>query len=213
MTMGGGGDEVKETAQKRALAKVAVERYERYDQVFKPLENKFIANRTGPDARRRMQGKAGREAAIKSKMVFGKANEKALTAGNNGAGPGSGSFANEITGGNEAAATGLSQVDGRNIADSQMVGEKQNIIRMGRGKEIDGLNGMVRAASRAGERATARAHAASSRSDRYAEAIGTVAGMGTSAYMNRTPVPQNAGGLETYAYKPPPEPTIKEYTS
>jgi hypothetical protein len=48
---GGGGDnEVKETSHEKELARIATEQWARYENTFKPLENKWIADLTSDSA-------------------------------------------------------------------------------------------------------------------------------------------------------------------
>lgn len=208
MSMGGGGDEVKETAEEREMARIGVERLQRYDEVFKPIENKFIAKQMDQKPTR---DAAGREAWMGSTVAFDNIKKRMTQTGNTGRGPGSGAFGMAATDSEEAAAHGLAQVDASNVADKQNVNNLQGIISMGRGQAVDALNGMAASARDAGRKAIDRANAAGARKERYAGMAGLAAGIGTSAYMNRTPTPQSAGGLETYAYNDTPQPTIREY--
>lgn len=136
---GGGSNEVPETSQEKALARIATEQWARYEETFKPLEDKWIENITADPANTKASVRADVAGDIGSRYDEAQtANDKgALAAGVN---VNSGAFKQSLSRG-EDVGKGLSRANLGVTANK--TGELMNAISIGRGQAADGQSSMT----------------------------------------------------------------------
>ncbi len=188
--MSGGKDkDVKETAEEKEVARIGMEKWKRYQEVFVPIENKFIGKITD---QKQYRTDAGREASASTQSVFNQVRER-LSRSSGGAGLGSGKFAMGSTGGGDATVDALAKVDARNTADDQQVRGLQGALAIGRGQGEDAISGLSDTARIAGADAIDRARADADRREGMGELFGTVAGAGVRYGMGGLNTPAKPG--------------------
>jgi hypothetical protein len=176
----GGDYEVEETEDQRALAQVAAERWQRYQSVFVPAENKYIEESLNYDNEGRQAQVQGQAAASAQEGSSAATDENLASLSKVGITPDSGAFQEAI--GDNAVASGAIQTDlvtktGQALQDSK-VNRMKNVVAIGNGQASETVAGMS-------DIAQSSAAQASERGDRrYAEdssregAAGAVAGAG-----------------------------------
>lgn len=192
--MGKSSDKVKETSQERTLAEVSAEKLNRYNTVFRPLEEKLTGGIVNAEGKRT---RAMGVAAGSQQQSFGRVNgqlEGRMAAGR--VAPGSGKFVG-MEGGiasDRAKAVGLGLNDASESVNRDRISGMQALIGIGQGKSANAMAGFEQEANRA--QSQAEMDAAASRSNRAAgvRVVGTVAGMGLDAYdaWHGTPTPAGA---------------------
>ncbi|EJL6304718.1 hypothetical protein NMR42_000640 [Vibrio cholerae] len=186
--MGGKKDNgVKETAAEIAASQVAVKEWNLYNNELKQFEDIFIkrVNNLNSDAN---MADVKQAADLSYNREYGKARE--ATADNlaaSGVDPSSGKFNATLS--SLATDQALAQGDTVNRAqvneqDKYVVG-KQDVVAVGAGQKAEGLAGMEDTARLSLKKATEDAATAFNRRSGNAQAVGTLAGIGTSVYMNR----------------------------
>lgn len=182
MSFGGGGS-VKETEQARALAEISAKRWNRYQQVYVPLENQFIRDAMSLRNKENYE-KASAIAAAATAKPFANARKQAdmsMFAG--GINPNSGRARSAALA--EAEARGL----GANVASANIkttdryLGGIESVIAMGQGQAGNAIQGMSDIARSAESAAADQARAAYQRSQGYQEALGVGAGIVGQTYM------------------------------
>lgn len=200
---GGGGQQVPETPEARALAEIASQRYEQYKSRFIPIENIAI-NKTTGDLINPPQI-AQNVANIGTQTQFSNA-QPGVTANlaTRGARPGSGAFGLNMAGFNtdRAVSTGLGQANASGLQRTQALQNMQNMVNIGQGQAGATLTGYGSLADAAARQSFIDAQAAAAARG----AIGQTVGAGLGAYYgtaNRTPgltPPASSGG---YSGPPP----------
>jgi hypothetical protein len=156
---GGGGGDIKETNDQRALADIAAQRWQRYQQNFVPVENKYIGDATTANSPSRMQHATEQsQGAVRSE--FGQAIASDLgqvTAA--GINPNSGTFNAHVDDGNRRMA--IAESDNVNktqqaVDDRQIAGMK-NVVAMGNGQATEALSGMGDVATASAQDAATKA--------------------------------------------------------
>ncbi|MEK0268300.1 hypothetical protein WM008_01260 [Vibrio vulnificus] len=186
--MGGSKDnERKETAAEIAASQVAVKEWNLYNSELKQFEDSFIqrVNNFNTDSN---MADVKQAADLSYNREYGKARDATatqLTA--SGADPSSSKFKaklSELTR-DQAIAQGdtvnRAQV---NEQDKYVVG-KQDVVAIGAGQKAEGLAGLEDTARLSAQKATNDAYNDFNRRSSNAQAVGTLAGIGTSMYMNR----------------------------
>ncbi|HFG1783599.1 TPA: hypothetical protein ACGF4J_001313 [Vibrio cholerae] len=186
--MGGKKDgRVQETAAEIAASQVAVKEWNLYNTELKAFEDIFIRRVNNLNSEVNMAD-VKQAADLNYQSEYGKAREAAtenLLA--SGVDPSSGTFKATLS--RLATDQTLAQGDTVNRAqvneqDKYVVG-KQDIVALGAGQKAEGLAGMGETARLSLKKATSDAAAAFNRRSANAQAVGTLAGIGTSMYMNR----------------------------
>lgn len=178
----GGSGKVKETEQEKELARIAGERWDRYQSVFKPLEGTLIKRLdVGTPEREQAAGLAN----VATQKQFGAAQQQ-LETGLEGRGvnPASGAGLAAVSGFGDqrAQAGGLSQTDtDQAMTDLQYQG-LEHMIQMGRGQAVSGINGLSQVAQSANNRATQNALDAFNERRGNVNAGMAAAGFGLSQY-------------------------------
>lgn len=158
---GGGGDnEVKETAYQKELAKVAADEWNRYQDVFVPIENEYInkVNAMGEEPKyKQVAGDVG----LNYQSNFDKARsatEKNMAAG--GVNPTSGKASSaqnelvqsQLTGENQAAS------QGQHDTTASHLGNMANVVASGRGQQTTAVNSLQDIATASGSKARNEAY-------------------------------------------------------
>lgn len=152
---GGGADQVDETSYQKALGEVAANEWNRYQDVFVPMENDYIAyaNSMGDQA---YYDKASDDTSLAFNKNYGEVQDqtnKALAA--SGVDPTSGktTAANadlvESQLGNENQTTSQAHQD----QTQAYTGSLSNVVAMGRGQQTEAINGLQDIAQASGAKA------------------------------------------------------------
>ena len=185
--MGGGKPEQPDdTEEAKALAEVAAKRWNRYQEVFVPLENAYI----GDVMETRNKGAydtVGAMASANYGEQFGQANEQlAHEMQQQGVDPSSGVFM-----GNSAAlrkAQAVKQgmgVSGAKVANTDRFYDGlSGIIAMGQGQAGQSIGGLQSLATKAGEKAVTDASNAFSNASATRAGIGQMVGMAASPFVD-----------------------------
>lgn len=180
--MGPGSQTPPDTEQAKALAQVAAERYNRYQDVFVPLENQYM----GDVLKTRNEGAydtVGAEAAANYAGQFGNANHQ-LTGEmeQQGVDPTSGVFM-----GNSAALRKAQAVkSGLGISGAKVDNTNRfytglsSIIAMGQGQSADAMGGLESAAKSSTDQAMQDAADSFNQASATRQGIGTMVGLGVS---------------------------------
>lgn len=176
------GGEVKESPEEIALAEIARDHQDRFNQVWKPIRDKGIADiRDVEPERRRALGIANAE----SKMAFGRAKPIAeRTQIQAGAMPGSGRFNSAMTNMavNEGTSSGANQIDTNQYIDDSRVAGLMSLAQMGRGEQGAAIRGLSDAADLSSRQAEMDAFGSLQESRALQNVIGMGTGYGLSAY-------------------------------
>ncbi|EPF2927931.1 hypothetical protein ACSL9C_000768 [Vibrio navarrensis] len=186
--MGGGGkNEVKETAAEIAASQVALQEWNLYNKELKPFEDKFMQRVDSINSDANMA-----DVKNAADLSYNREYSKARTGVSNnllasGVDPSSGKFKQTLS--NLSSDQAVAQGDTVNRAqvneqDKYVVG-KQDIVAIGAGQKAEGLAGMEDTARLSLQNATNDAYADFNRRSANAQAVGTLAGVGASMYMNR----------------------------
>lgn len=190
--MGGGGkNKVKETAAEIAASQVALKEWNLYSTELKPFEDKFIQRVDNFNSDSNM-AKVKEATDLSYNREYGKARDTAsdsmLAAGVD---PSSAKFAQSLS--QLSSDQAIAQGDTVNRAqvneqDKYVVG-KQDVVAIGMGQKAEGLAGMEDTARLSQQKATQDAYGDFNRRSANAQAVGTLAGIGTSMYANRQSAP------------------------
>ena len=184
---GGGAKKLDETEEQRAIAEIAAERFNRYKEVFAPLEDQYIKQVFDV----RDQGNyetAGGLAAAEFQREFQNANQQA--AGqmmSQGVDPTSGVFQENSAALRRAQAVkqGLG-IAGAKIANTDRFYQGlKGVIQMGQGQASDAIGGLSRIAETAQQKANADAESAFQSNSALRSGSMGVAGYAASPYVDK----------------------------
>ena len=188
MCMGGGdAPEPEESEAKLAMAETAATMYNRYHDVFVPLENMYIQEAVtsfDPENYVSAMGQAGSMAQSVYEPQIQQQQQQML---NRGFDPSSGAFQTNSAALNQ----GLARARGEIMADAgigvtdrgfQKLG---NVVRMGQGLLGEVTEGQIDVAQRQQQALESQAERDFTKSSSRQQALGTVAGMGASYGLNR----------------------------
>jgi hypothetical protein len=177
----GKGSKVDETEQERALAEIAAQRFNRYREVFAPLEDQYIQQVF--DVRNQSNYEtAGGIAAAQFQKEFQTGQDKLTDQMfQQGVDPSSGAFQENSAALRRAQAVGQGLgVSGAKVANTDRFYQGlRGVMAIGQGQSADAIEGMAGLARQSGERATASAESAFNRSS--AVRSGVAAGLGYAA--------------------------------
>ena len=190
----GSSNEVKETAQQKALADVASQEWNRYQDVFVPLENQFIQKAQGMGAESNYKGLAGttntgfNEAYSQAQQQTQKGLNQA------GVDPTSGktTAAMNALAQNQMQEEGQATAQGQHNATQRYTGNLSNVMGMGKGQEKQSVAGLQEISSAATERANQRAINKANEVSIPAAAVGAGASLAAA----------NAGAIKDYFKTP-----------
>ena len=197
---GGGGNDVKQSPEERELGRIAIERWNDYQNRFVPVENEYIQSvqKTDSDF-----SEARGQTASAVQQAFAPAE---IDLSNNlfaqGITPDSGKGISAVQAlGRDrglSMGTGLNETDV--AVDNQHLQGLQNVVQMGQGQAADSLAGMGQVAADATRDSIDRANRSYQNRQAGLHLAGTVAGAGTQAYMNRGPAGLNMQGQQRPLY-------------
>lgn len=190
-----GSGKVEETAAEKAASQIAVKQWNLYNSELKPLENVFMqrVNNINSDAN---MADVKQSTDLSYNREYGDAREATATnMAQAGIDPSSGKFQSTLT--DLATDQAIAQGDTVNRAQSaeqdKYVTGKQDIVAIGQGQKAEGLAGIEDTANLAAKRAANDAYSDFNRSAATAQTVGTLAGVGTSMYLNRQSVSPDTG--------------------
>lgn len=182
----GGDNEIEPTEEEKALANIAVDRWNDYESRIKPYENEFMAEvQMTPGDYQKARG----DAVTATEQSF--ADERADLSENlfakQGVAPGSGSHAMQ-TGGmaqDQAEVAGVGAGEAHTATQAQHMAGLQSIVDMGQGQASEAKSGLGSVAQGAAQDAQHRASMAADQRQSTRKAVGSALGAGTAYYMNK----------------------------
>lgn len=187
---GGGGDpKIKETPEQKELARIAVERWNKYKEMYLPVEQEYFDLVEKMDQKSTQKRAAG-TAAVNVESAFADAiqNDVAMmTSQGSGVDPSSGKFQSAVA--DHAERKGAARSENMSMTEQAVkdnyIKGLQSIVAMGNNQASEAISGMGEVAQRSSD--VARSEAVSDfRKDQGDEAaVGMVAGAGYGAYTNR----------------------------
>ena len=185
---GGGDPEIKETEAQKALADVALERWQSYKSMYLPAEQQYFDKVEAYNSPQYQQ-KAGGAAAANVESAFGQAVQAdvaALTSQGTGVNPNSGTFQSAMDDRQEQS--GAARAENVNQSEQAVqdayVGGMQNIVAMGNNQSTEAIAGMGDIANRSARVAQNDVYQDQVRDQGNEAAAGMVAGAGWGAYTN-----------------------------
>ena len=178
----GGPESVKETAQQRAHAAIAVKMAEIGDKTFRPVERKLI-RRVTDDKFDRTKAKGETHADTQRNFSMARdAVQKSQTAA--GARPGSGRFTDAVaqTETDAGTAAGFGQVDTEAAAEDIQTSNKANLAQSGLNEAAATVQGMGQVARRSGDLAIERSRESAMKRAFLMDTAATAAGAGAYGY-------------------------------
>lgn len=168
---GGGGGGIDDTEDQKELAAIALDRFNRYQQVYVPAENRYIDEVRNYDSAARLEQASGAATAnVQSAFTEGFAGQRQDMAAA-GINPASGTSMQAIT--DFGSNSMFAQSDNMNrseqsIQDAKLTGE-QNVVAMGQGVAGNAMSGIADAAGYSFDEANRRRDNAfnSSSANRY----------------------------------------------
>lgn len=175
MSKGSKAPQVNESQAEKALADVSSQKWDRYKDIYQPVERDFIRNSHRRDQFDVLESRGLADVAQASAGSFGDA--IAL---------GQGSINNinataRHMGGARGSASHEAHLQGRAMRDSAQL----NALKIGNNMAADSQSGLAMAARASNTEALGRARAQSIKNEGQANAIQTVAGLGAGAYIDK----------------------------
>ncbi len=177
--LGGGGDnEIPETAEEKELAAIAQERWDRYKEVYIPLENAYMETVGNYDS-------AGNREAIATKVAGGlKADLSEQMAGANsnmfakGVNPNDGAFKGAGTAAlTKGSAVLANAVNSANLGlGTEKISRQQGLVQMGQGQAINAVKSFGDIASDSMDLAVSNAESDFNASQSWSNLAGNVTG-------------------------------------
>ena len=195
MSGGGGSTEIKDTASQKALASIAAQRFNLYQQYYVPLENQFISDVAGMMDPTSFESVEGFVNALQQPEFQAATRNMQQQAFAMGADPTSGQYQARASQMQQAQARGMGL--GTSQALSGQVDRyyqgMQNIIAMGQGQAGQAISGLADVGSLAQQRAAAEAKTSFSNYLGRQQAIGSAVGLGVGLSTLGSP---KGGGAE-----------------
>ena len=202
MSGGSGSTTIQDTAQQKALASIAAQRFNLYQQYYVPLENQFIGDvysMMDPSAFDSVSGFVN--AATQPQFQAAARNMQSM-AFQRGIDPQSGQYqarAEQLSRG-QARGMGLGTAEALSGQVDRYYQGLQNVIAMGQGQAGQAVAGMADVAELGQRRAISEAQSAFTRGQAQQSIIGTGLGFGAGLYMT------GAGGQGGGTGNPPTGP-------
>ena len=196
--MGGKSDnKIKETAEEKELAKIAMEKWEFQQETLNPLVDTYMAKTDSMKTDAAYGYTAGRvneQGQINNDQLRQQVAEQTRMAGID---PGSGRAMGIQQQATSLGAQATGETGGRAAMEqtNQYVKGQQTINNIGLGRSSEAQAGMGQIAAQANQQATNDAFNTFNRNAANMQLLGNVAGIGASAYLNRTPAPNKQIGL------------------
>ena len=184
MSSGGGSAQVEETSSQRALARIAAQRFNLYQQYYVPLENQYISEVYGMMDQSAFDSVSGFVNAATQPQFQAAARNMQNMAFQRGMDPTSGQF--------QARSEEMSRVQARGQSDALAQGLSsqvdryyqgmQNIVAMGQGQAGQAITGLGEIGKQAGSVAGARARSALAGDLARGQFLGSAIGTGIGLY-------------------------------
>lgn len=208
--MGKGGNQ-DETAEQRALAEIAAKKFNRYQEVFVPLENQYMQDVLNVRTKGTYDTVGGLAAAAYQREFDAAGDKMTQSQFQAGIDPTSGAFQES----SEALRRAAAARQGQGIAGAKIDNTNrfyrglQGIIRMGTGQSAEAIGGMAQSAMRSQQQAQADAAASAQKAAGLRSIAGTIAGYGASPYINNMLYRPSGGatGLSGGSYDTTPSST------
>lgn len=182
---GGGSNDIPETEEQKASARVAMARWGDYNKMFKPYEEKYfkkVERMGGEKQMQQVSGLADRAVGAKYSNTINQTG-KALAA--NGVNPNSGLFQKEINKLEQQKAKSRTDAVNQTQTSQQnrFVSGLQSIAQMGQGQAVDSVAGLGDVAQSANQYARHSASMDSQSAIANNNVIGAVGGAGLNYYI------------------------------
>jgi len=185
----GGGDapEPEESYAKAAMSEMAASMWNRYQDVWVPLENMYISDAVHSFDAPNYVASQGQAASLASSVYEPKIYDTQQELMARGLDPNSGAFVGESNAlrRSQARATGETMADAGLGQTDRGFQKMTNVVRMGQGLVGEASEGMIDVASRQQEALEAQAERDFSRSASRQQAVGTAAGIGAGYGLNK----------------------------
>lgn len=184
--MGGGDNKIEETPEQKALAEVAMSRWQDYQTLFRPYEDKFMRRVDNLNTEQKFS-QAGNMASAAVGGEFSNAiNQSAMRLGAAGINPQSGLFQQELIKlEQQKARVKADTVNQAQVAQQdRYTSGLENIVAMGQGQATSAMSGMGDIASNANRYASNEAQNQYRNNMDNQQAIGGVIGAGTRYGLN-----------------------------
>jgi len=212
--MSGGSKKVKETEAQKAAAKAAEDQWNIYKKELKPFEDTFIKRVGGINSDQSMSKVKKTTDLQYNKQYSGARQGTAKQQTANGVNPNDGKFKQSLStlGVDQAIQQGDTVNRAQVGTQDKYIAGMQDIVATGMNQKSQSLAGMQNVADQSQKKAIGDAENAFNRSSANAQLVGSLAGAGTSAYMNRTPDAKNFKKNEIGAQPQKPyDPTAPQY--
>lgn len=171
---GGGGGEVSETPEEKELARIASEKWDRYQDVFVPLENQYMDEVDRMGTQGAMDEVTGQAASTTQQGV-----------GEMPVNPNEGAPMGGIGSALGSARAGAVSRAGTGLRGQEIAG-KQGLVAMGQGQSAEAMQGLGDVATQAAQEAQGEAFRDFNRRNAWANLAGQAAGMGLSYGMGNS---------------------------
>ena len=187
----GGSYEVPETPEEKELAKISLEKWNRYKDVYRPLEDKYMAkvdNMTSDAAYDRIGGLTGNAIVAGAGSQMDAGNQAMFQGGIN---PNSGKFmgANStlMSKGSKVLSSAVNQAN-RGLG-TEKIARMEGIVNIGQGQASDAVKGLSDIAASSVDTAEQRAKGIYNDYQGTLESVGTIGGAGLRGYMEPRSTP------------------------
>ncbi|MGH1374498.1 MAG: hypothetical protein ACRBBW_20850 [Cellvibrionaceae bacterium] len=191
-----GPDEVEETEQEKTLAKVANEKWERGEEIYRPMQQKFMSDVDAIDTEASNNYASG-VATQQTKTAFSDVRDQVAKQDiKTGINPNSGRFKS----GQSEMATKEAEATGENVGRSQVATTEDsaigmmNVVALGQGQSTKAQLGFTGLADSAAAKSRNDAINAANESAAKREAVGTIAG-GVASYGSNNGWFKSSGGI------------------
>ena len=182
---GGGSTKIKDTAAQKALASIAAQRFNLYQQYYVPLENEFMANVAAMKDESSFKTVEGYVSAVQQPQFQAARANMERQAFAQGVDPTSGQYQAATSAMNQAQARGmaLGQTEGLSGQLDRYYQGMQNIVAMGQGQAGGAISGLGDVGELASRRGIAEAQQAFQKGQAGQSVIGTGLGFGTGLFL------------------------------
>jgi hypothetical protein len=185
MSGGGGSTEIKDTKAQKALASIAAQRFNLYQQYYKPLENEFIANVAAmkdPEAFESVEGFVNAQQQPQFQAARKQMQQQLFAQGQD---PTSGQY--QALAGQmqqaQARGMGLGTTEALSGQLDRYYQGMQNIVAMGQGQAGQAISGISDVGALAQKRAISEAQSSFQRNQGTQSILGSAIGTGAGLYL------------------------------
>jgi hypothetical protein len=182
---GGGDYEVPETEEEKEFSRVSLEKWNRYKDIYRPLEDQYMAkvdNMTSDAAYDRIGGLTGNAIVANAGSQMDAGNQAMFQGGIN---PNSGKFmganAALMSKGSKVLSSAVNQAN-RGLG-TEKIARMEGIVNIGQGQASDSVKGLADIAASSVDTAEQRAKGIYNDYQGTLESVGTIGGAGLRGYM------------------------------